>query len=104
MKPTIEQTAWVFENLKEYLHSNETYREFIYGRLGYETDAYIMLLDGLKIANEFSDLKENMNTCLKHQQLYTDYCMYCGDPKEKKVSNANTANSAKSEKVSAKKD
>ena len=25
------------------------------------------------------------NYCAKHQQFYSDYCVYCGNPQEKKI-------------------
>jgi len=39
-----------------------------------------------------------LNYCAKHQQFYSDYCVYCGNPQEKRIvqTNAgyNTSNTA----------
>lgn len=59
-KPTIEQTAWVFEKLCDHLMEGGTFRYLIYDRMGYEPKAYQPLYEagGMALSNAFCDLRE----------------------------------------------
>ena len=48
-------TAWVFRNLIKHATEGGTYRYLIYERLGFDPDAYLILMDagGMTISNEF---------------------------------------------------
>jgi hypothetical protein len=48
-------TAWVFRNLVKHATEGGTYRYLIYERLGFDPDAYLILMDagGMTISNEF---------------------------------------------------
>jgi hypothetical protein len=75
-------TAWVFRNIMDHAMEGGSYRYLIYGRLGFDTDAYVPLYDagGMEISNEFdmsqksaildivqknkiTELKEPLNLC-----------------------------------------
>jgi hypothetical protein len=49
-------TAWVFRNLVKHATEGGTYRYLIYERLGFDPDAYLILMDagGMTISNEFT--------------------------------------------------
>lgn len=59
-KPTIEQTAWVFDKLCEHLHEGGTFRYLIYDRLGYGPEAYQPLYEagGMVLSNAIFDWRE----------------------------------------------
>jgi hypothetical protein len=48
-------TAWVFRNIVEHAQQGGSFRFLIYGRLGFDTDAYVPLYEagGMEISNEF---------------------------------------------------
>ena len=48
-------TAWVMKNILDHANEGGSYRDLIYNRLGFKTDAYAPLLvaGGLEISNEF---------------------------------------------------
>ena len=59
-------TAWVFKAVVEHAKEGGSFRYLIYGRLGFDLDAYVPLYDagGMIISNEFdlSDGEENART------------------------------------------
>ena len=59
-KPSIEQTAWVFSHLKDHMKDTGSFRVLIYGRMGYDANAYISLFEagGMDLSNAFIDLDE----------------------------------------------
>lgn len=75
-------TAWVFRNIVDHAQEGGSFRFLIYGRLGFDTDAYVPLYEagGMEISNEFDmsqksaildivqskkieELKEPLNLC-----------------------------------------
>lgn len=52
-KPSIEQVAWIFEQLSKHLEEGGDFRHLIYDRMGFDTDAYATLLmaGGLEVCN-----------------------------------------------------
>ncbi len=50
-------TAWVFKHLLAHLKEPGSYRHLIYDRLGFDTDSYTALFDGLELSNAFHDVK-----------------------------------------------
>lgn len=48
-------TAWVFRNIVDHAQEGGSFRFLIYGRLGFNTDAYVPLYEagGMEISNEF---------------------------------------------------
>lgn len=55
-------TAWVMEHIVDHAKEGGTYRYLIYDRLGFDLDAYGVLLDhGMTISNEFDlNMKDNI--------------------------------------------
>ena len=48
-------TAFIFQQLCEHARTSGTYRKLIYDRLGFDQDAYLVLLpEGKLISNKFS--------------------------------------------------
>jgi hypothetical protein len=54
-KPTFEQIAWVFECLLANHAQRGTYRNLIYGLMGFGKEAYRPLLRGMEVNNLFPD-------------------------------------------------
>jgi hypothetical protein len=56
-KPTIEQTAWVFEQLRENMRHKGSFRYLIYDLMDYGLEAYEPLYKagGMKINNRITD-------------------------------------------------
>ncbi len=47
-------TAFIFQKICEHAKTSGTYRNLIYDRLGFDSDAYFVLLpEGRRISNEF---------------------------------------------------
>ncbi|RLB87463.1 MAG: hypothetical protein DRH50_16825 [Deltaproteobacteria bacterium] len=47
-------TAFIFQKICEHAKTGGTYRNLIYDRLGFNSDAYLVLLpEGRRISNEF---------------------------------------------------
>ena len=55
-------TTWVMKNIVEHAREGGSYRYLIYDRLGFEPDAYAILMnDGMTISNEFDlNLKDEI--------------------------------------------
>lgn len=60
-------TAWVMEKIVEHAKEGGSYRYLIYQRLGFDMDAYTVLLaDGMTISNEFDlNLKDKVITAYR---------------------------------------
>lgn len=70
-------TEYVFSKILDHAKEGGTYRYLIYDRLGFNMDAYGVLLDGLEISNEFSITEsfhkdENAMNLSKDFHRYTD--------------------------------
>ena len=64
-------TQWVFKHIVEHAKEGGSYRYLIYDRLGFDADAYgVLLADGMTISNEFdlSD-KEEVAEFLKNNDI-----------------------------------
>lgn len=60
-------TAWVMEKIVDHAKEGGSYRYLIYRRLGFDMDAYAVLLaDGMTISNEFDlNLKDKVITAYR---------------------------------------
>jgi len=58
IKPTSEQTAWVFRCLLENMDAEGTYRHLIYEIMGYSEKDYHKLTDALVLNNILSLYKD----------------------------------------------
>lgn len=60
---------WCMENIVKHAQEGGSYRYLIYGRLGFNPDAYGVLLDdGMTISNEFDlSLKDNVIAAYKNK-------------------------------------
>lgn len=61
IKPTAEQTAWVFEKLVEAYESPCSYRKLIYDRMEYKPEDYGTLMSGILINNLLVDTSDRQN-------------------------------------------
>lgn len=61
-KPTIEQTAWVFEKLCEHLFEGGSFRYLIHDRMGYGTEAYQVFYEagGMVLNNALYDSRKKI--------------------------------------------
>lgn len=59
-KPTIDQTAWVFQHLADNLMHSGSFRKVIYDRMGYGPEAYLPLYEagGMALTNAAVYLEE----------------------------------------------
>lgn len=64
-------TQWVMKHIVEHAQNGGSYRSLIYGRLGFEPDAYAPLCDdGLTISNEFDlTLKDRLVEALQEKDM-----------------------------------
>lgn len=77
-------TQWVMKHIVDHARDGGTYRYLIYDRLGFDADAYGVLLDdGMTISNEFDlTLKEEVAEFLKNNDIEgaKKRLGYCDEP------------------------
>lgn len=78
-KPTIEQTAWVVENIMTSLKDGYSYRGLIYNLMGYKPEAYVPLqLAGLLDINNINidlanEILEQLNPIIEDLKQHNAY-------------------------------
>ena len=65
-------TAWVFKHIVDHAKEGGSYRNLIYGRLGFGTDAYTPLFyaGGMEISNEFDmDRMDEVKSVVRQNKI-----------------------------------